>query len=206
MTDSNLANNEAFRQLQTEIAGIKNLLMPDGFAEIGRPVVVFCNVVAGNKAGWYRLTDSESGEQKAVTLPPKFYGYVDWLRAYRTDPNDPDSRKFRLHMKCRSGQKYYFEAGWESFFTKTSVAFLAQADPAYLAHPICITSWVNEIKEGRNSGRHTLGVAYSLPQFDYKFPAKWTNESPFGEMLLAADSTIQSVTGRVRQGGLDGYE
>lgn len=205
MSQESLSNADLLRHFREEMASLKALLLPDGFVEIGAPVVVFCNMVAGNKAGWYRLEGS-GNEQRAITLPPKFFGYVDWLRAFRSDPSNDTTRKFRLYMKTRHGQKYFFEAGWDSFFTKTTVAFLSQADPSYLRHPICITSWDNEIKEGPNKGRHTVAVAYSLPQFSYKFPAKWDNSSPFGQMLLAADSNIQAATGKVRQGDLDSYE
>ena len=184
--------------LRAELAAIKALLMPDGFEGVGPGVVVFCNTVAGNKEGWYTL----DAAGQPVTMPSAFYGLVDWIRCFE----HREEWKFRLHMKTRSGQKYYFESGLRAYFAKTAITALAQANPDHLKHLVKIKSWVKEIEQGKNSGRKTLACGFSLPAFDYKLESQWSNESNFNELFRQADANVQAAVGRVREGDFSSYQ
>jgi hypothetical protein len=190
-------------QLNAQIAGLKSMLMPDGFAQVGKPKVVFCNVTKGNGTGWYIL-EGTGDQAQAVTLPPDFYGYVEWLRLFQADSRR-NSWKFRLHMRTRSGQMWFFESGYNAFFAKTAIATLAQTQPEYLRHLVHIHSWVKDI-QGENEGEKTLAVSFSLPAYDYRLEADWNRNTDFRQLLKIADLNIQTATGKTRQGGIDSYD
>lgn len=181
-----MANSIDYTSILARIAialEAQNSKLNEGFSDYGQKV--YCNLTKGNGDGWYTMADSV-----ALTQPPIFRGRVVGLRFPTVERRQKEVKKFHLLMRA-GGEITTFESGEFSFFSKTMLAAIANADVEALKQPIQIGSYVKEL----NTGDKTLAVAVK----DFaggRLSSEWSNDDDWAAIIaIATDKVNQAVAG-----------
>jgi hypothetical protein len=190
--DPNLAIALALEEIAASLKAIALASAPKsthqalGFlADDARPTYIYCNLTGGGDR-WYRLTEDNQREN----MPSAFLGLVKDLRFVRRERNGEETAKFELHMEDKDGNAYVFEAGAETFFTRSVLTALSLCPVADLREPIRLFSFVSDL----STKKKTLNV--SLTSQSGKLNASWKKDDNWYAIAAQAKSNVYKALGK----------
>jgi hypothetical protein len=159
---------------------------------------VFCQLTNGNRDGWYELVDTPEGK-RPITLGSEFWGVVENIDFYRATRNNKEVPKFRLWC-LTDADRVIFEAGKDTFFSKTCMAGLSRCTPTQLIQPVRLRSYTKEIQEGPNKGDNTLAVSLSFGDGEHgKIDCRWKGSDNWRAIAQQAIANVRAASGYVPQ-------
>lgn len=143
---------------------------------------IYANITKGNGDGWYCL----EGE-RAITQPPIFRGYLVDMGFPTVARRGQEVRK--LHLVMRAGDRTVtFESGYDCFFAKSVLAALATTDPAVLAQPMQLSTFVKQLRTGDQTLAVSLRDAAGKP-----LACDWKNDDDWRAIAIVAMAKVEAA-------------